>query len=73
MNAPYRQNDEARTRDALWSIPANCDHDYWVKIGMAIKSEYGDGGFDMFDAWSQQADSYNAASAKSTFPSFRSV
>lgn len=67
MNAPYRQNDEARTRDALWSIPANCDHDYWVKIGMAIKSEYGDGGFDMFDAWSQQADSYNAASAKSTW------
>ena len=37
---------------ALASIPADCDRDEWVRIGMAIKSEFpSDEGFDMFDTW----------------------
>ena len=25
----------------------------WIRVGMAIKSEFGDAGFDCWDRWSQ--------------------
>ena len=57
-------------RTALYSIPAN-DRDIWVLMGMAVKSELGEGGFDLWDAWSRQSDRYNVADAKAVWRSIR--
>ena len=36
---------------------------------MAVKSELGDSGFDLWDRWSSYEDSYNEASAKAVWKS----
>lgn len=39
--------------EALTFIPANLPRDEWVRIGMAIKSEFPDDtGLHLFDIWS---------------------
>ncbi len=53
---------------ALSFIPPH-ERETWVRMGMAIKSEFGEDGFDAWDAWSQGADSYNEKSAKSVWRS----
>ena len=40
-------------------------------MGMAIKSEVGDAGFDIWDAWSQQEDSYDPRDARDVWKSIR--
>lgn len=60
----------ARIREALQFIPAS-DRDTWVKMGMAIKSEVGDAGFDLWEGWSQQADTFNAKDARDVWRSIR--
>lgn len=47
------------------------DRDAWVKMGMAIKSEFGEAGFGVWDEWSATAGNYQASAAKSTWKSFR--
>ncbi|MDP2030763.1 MAG: DUF3987 domain-containing protein [Thiobacillus sp.] len=59
-----------RIREALQFIPAS-DRDTWVKMGMAIKSEVGDAGFDLWEGWSLQADSFNAKDARDVWKSIR--
>ena len=53
---------------ALTFVPPH-DRDTWVRMGMAMKAEFLEDGFDPWDAWSQGADSYNAGSAKSVWRS----
>ncbi|KAA0017121.1 toprim domain-containing protein [Salinicola corii] len=45
------------------------DRDLWINVGNALKSEFGEDAFDTWDAWSQGAQSYNAADAKSVWRS----
>lgn len=52
----------------LQHVPA-VDREIWLRIGMAIKSEFGDAGFKLWDAWSQTADSYNAGDAHAVWRS----
>jgi len=59
-----------RIESALNFIDSD-DRDTWVAMGMAIQSEMGDAGFDIWDRWSQQSDSYRAADARSVWRSFR--
>lgn len=60
----------ARIASALAFIPA--DHrETWVAMAMAVKSEMGDAGFDLWDQWSQTADNYNAQAARSVWRSCR--
>lgn len=59
-----------RIREALQFIPAS-DRDTWVKMGMAVKSELGDSGFDLWEGWSQQADSFDAKDARDVWKSIR--
>ena len=47
------------------------DRDVWVNTGYSIKNEMGDNGFDMWDQWSQQADNYNARSARNVWKSIK--
>ncbi len=51
-------SDEKRTElfKALMHVPADCGYELWVKIGMALASI--EGGFDLWDAWSQKGTSY---------------
>ncbi len=62
--------DIERIREVLQFIPAS-DRDICVKMGMAVKSEFGDAGFDVWDAWSQQDESFNAKDARDVWKSFR--
>jgi hypothetical protein len=66
-------NHESLTLDEAWSMLSVIDaHDRenWLKIGMALKSEFSDSAFRLFDDWSQTADNYNAADALSVWKSF---
>lgn len=54
----------------LDKIPADCDRNTWVRIGMALKAEGFP--FDVFDSWSRTCDyKYNAADAEKAWKSFR--
>ena len=61
-------------RDVIWQmlshIPA-FDRDAWIKIGMALKAEFGEKGFSLFDEWSKQADNYEPKSVTSVWRSFK--
>ena len=57
-------------RAALYSVSPE-DRDTWVEIGMAIKSEMGDGGFALWDGWSRQSDRYKAADARAVWRSIK--
>jgi putative DNA primase/helicase len=59
-----------RIRDALSFVPPN-DRDIWLKMGMAIKSELGDTGYDVWEAWSQQDESFNEKDARDVWKSIR--
>lgn len=59
-----------RIASALRHIPSH-DRDVWVKVGMALHSELGDMGFDVFDIWSLSADSYHPTSVKATWKSLK--
>lgn len=53
---------------ALSFVPPH-DRDLWVRMGMAIKSEFAEDGFDTWDSWSQGAESYDVRSAKAVWRS----
>lgn len=63
-------NDIERINEALQFIDAN-DRDQWVNMGMAIKSELADAGFDIWEAWSQQAETFNGKDARDVWKSIR--
>lgn len=47
------------------------DRHTWVRMGMAIKSELGDSGFDVWDQWSQTASNYRRGVARQQWKSFK--
>jgi len=64
------QKMNARIESALSFIPSE-DRDTWVTMAMAVKSELGESGFDMWDAWSATSDKYNPHAARSVWRSCR--
>ena len=62
--------DIDRIREALQFINP-CDRDTWLRMGMAIKSAIGDTGLDLWDTWSQQAESFNAKDSRDVWKSIR--
>lgn len=62
----------ARVESALSFIPAD-DRETWIAMGMAVKSELGDAGFDVWDEWSRAAGNYNPRSSRASWRSFRPV
>jgi putative DNA primase/helicase len=63
-------NDLERIRETLNFIDPN-DRETWLRMGMAIKSELDDSGYDLWEAWSQQAESFNAKDARDVWKSIR--
>ncbi len=57
-----------RVRSALSHIPAH-DRDTWVRMAMACKAELGEGGFDVWNEWSQADESYREPDAKAVWRS----
>ncbi|HSX49918.1 MAG TPA: PriCT-2 domain-containing protein [Cellvibrio sp.] len=47
------------------------DTDVWLRAGMAIKTEFGEGGFDVWDAWSQGDKRYKQKETLSKWKSFK--
>lgn len=62
--------EEERIRAALSHVPAD-DRDTWVQMGMAVKAELGESGFDLWDDWSRAAKSYSESDARSVWRSFK--
>lgn len=58
----------ARICNALFFI-SPLDRDVWVRMGMALKSALGESAFDIWNEWSQQADSYDQSDAKDVWKS----
>ncbi len=60
----------AAIQAALTYLPVS-DRALWLKIGMALKAELAESGFDLFDTWSQSGDTYDTAAVKSSWKSFK--
>ncbi|NYT57934.1 PriCT-2 domain-containing protein [Alcaligenaceae bacterium] len=60
--------DLERARSALSHLDPN-DRETWLRAAFAIKSEFGDAGFEMWDAWGALAENHSASAAKSTWKS----
>lgn len=58
-------------RRALAHLDAS-DRDFWVKIGQALKSEFDDDGFTLFDEWSASASNYDSKAVKTTWKGIKS-
>ena len=59
-----------RIRSALAYVPP-VDRDVWVRTGMALKSELGEDGFNLWDQWSQADDSYREKDARAVWKSIK--
>ena len=56
------------------SAIAFCDYDdrqTWITCGMAIKDEFGEEGFSIWDSWSAMSDKYKPTVSRVTWKSFR--
>lgn len=62
--------DIERIRTTLSFVPAH-EREIWLNMGMAIKSELGDAGFDLWDEWSSQDSTYNPRAAKAVWKSIK--
>lgn len=71
MSAPYINAPASLSsiEQAITFIDPH-DRDTWISCGMAIKSEVGDAGFDIWDRWSATADNYQARAALASWKSF---
>ena len=57
-----------RIESALRFVDSD-DRDTWLRMGMAIKSELGEAGFDLWDTWSQSSSSYRRDSSRAVWRS----
>lgn len=66
------QDRETDVPKILSYVPNNgIEYDDWLKVGMAIKDELGDGGFSLWDSWSSQSSKYDPVVMKSKWESFK--
>lgn len=70
MSVPKHEIDKDLIWQMLQPIPSH-EREIWITIGMALKSELGDGGFSLFDEWSKQAHNYKSKAVKSVWRSFK--
>lgn len=70
---PKNQNERPSIdaiKAALSFLPSS-DRELWLKVGMALKAELAEGGFDLFNTWSQQAENYAPDAVKSVWKGFK--
>lgn len=59
-------------RAALAHIEST-DRALWVKMGQALKSEFGEDGLELFDQWSETAANYDENAVKATWRGFKAA
>lgn len=64
----HYEHTQEEIRFALTYISAD-ERDVWVRMGMAIKDEFGEDGFALFDEWSKRGNGYKEADAVTTWKS----
>jgi Primase C terminal 2 (PriCT-2)/Bifunctional DNA primase/polymerase, N-terminal len=68
---PERETLRSGTLAAtLAHIPACCDYYSWVQVGMALKAELGEAGFELWDGWSAGSPKYDARQMAAKWRSF---
>ena len=60
-----------RTRELLAYVSADCSHDLWVEIAMAIKAGLGEAGWPVFEEWSQTGSTYDPRTCHATWDSIK--
>lgn len=53
LRSPLEGLTTATITEALARIDADCSMQQWLEIGMGLKHQFGDEGFDVWDTWSQ--------------------
>lgn len=71
VKSPPRTITPELIRLALACIPPDVERETWVRVGMAVKAELGAAGFDLWDEWSRQGQSYSSTDAKDTWRSIK--
>jgi len=74
MNTNQKYNVSSIDLDTTSKALVYCnagDRDEWIELGMAIKSEFGEAGYDVFVQWSQSDDSYKLSSTNASWKSFK--
>ena len=69
MTNNYEVTQETARR-ALVHVDPN-ERALWVKMGAALKSHFGEDGFNLFDDWSATAGNYDAKAVKTTWKGFK--
>jgi hypothetical protein len=60
LREPVDSITSADVEDALKHIDPSCSMKQWVEIGMGLKHQLGDAGFEIWDSWSSQSsDKYS--------------
>lgn len=60
-----------RAKDALQFIDAH-DREIWLRMAMALKSEFGEAGYAIWDEWSGSADNYSQHDAMTVWRGIKS-
>jgi hypothetical protein len=66
---PHESGD--RIAKILAYVTSYDDYESWLKVGMAIKSEVGESGYDLWDKWSAQSDRYDLEVMRHKWDSFK--
>lgn len=61
----------SQVRDMLTYISGAELREVWLQVGMAIKVEFGEAGFDEWDAWSETAGNYDPKACRASWRGFR--
>ena len=64
-------SDLGEIRTAPSCIPSD-DREPWYRMAFVIKSELGDAGFDIWNAWSRTSEKYRTSDARVTWRSAKS-
>ena len=68
-NQVYDDADDKEISEALRFIDCN-DYDTWISVGMALKEELGEKGFQFWDNWSSTCAKYNGKEMRGKWLSF---
>tara|TARA_R110000765_G_scaffold170696_3_gene275702 strand:- start:4162 stop:6591 length:2430 start_codon:yes stop_codon:yes gene_type:complete len=55
---------------ALGAIDPDIEHDQWIRVGMALKTELADAGLELFELWSSAGQKYQAGECEKRWASF---
>ena len=64
------RSEIARLRDAVMTINPDCSYDEWIRVGMGLRYELGEGGFELWDLWSSSGQKYKQHEMRSKWESF---